>query len=121
MRIGQTAVALGIPAHVLRHWDDEGVVVPDRSATGHRLYSEEHLGRCRIVRSCQSVGMSLAEIRVVLDRRAADRNAILGARLGQIRRQRQELAAAEAFLVHVRECTHDLMTRCPGCASYAEG
>lgn len=119
MKIGEAA-ALGVPAHALRHWDEEGVVVPDRSASGHRIYSDEHLGRCRIVRSCQSVGMSLSEIRVVLHRGAADRDAVLAARVDQIRRQKLELSAAERFLVHVRDCTHDLMTRCPGCAQFVE-
>ena len=66
MKIGEASRRVGVDDHVLRHWHDLGVVVPDRAASGHRLYTEEHIRRIRIVQACQSVGMSLAEIRLVL-------------------------------------------------------
>lgn len=121
MRIGDAAAALGLAAHVLRHWEDCGVVVPDRTRAGQRIYTDEHLGRCRIVIACQGVGMSLAEIRQVLHRSAAGRATVIAERIAAIRRQKVTLEAAERFLVHVTDCRHDLMTRCPDCAEYAEG
>ena len=60
MRIGEAATQLDVATHVLRHWEDEGVVVPRRSVSGHREYDEEHLVRCRIVRSCQAAGPRFA-------------------------------------------------------------
>ncbi|SDS79737.1 DNA-binding transcriptional regulator, MerR family [Brevibacterium sandarakinum] len=119
MKIGQAADELGVATHVLRHWEDEGVVVPGRSATGHRLYAAEHLARCRIVLSCQGAGMSLAEIRSVLHRGDAGRADVIGARISAIRAQRASLDSAEKFLLHVRQCRHDLMTRCSECSEYA--
>lgn len=119
MKIGDAAARLGMAAHVLRHWEDEGVVVPDRTASEHRDYSAEHLSRCRIVLSCQSVGMSLAEIRAILHRGETGRASVIAARLSAIRAQRTSLDSAEKFLLHVRECRHDLMTRCPECSEYA--
>ena len=119
MKIGDAAAQLGTAAHVLRHWEDEGVVVPDRTAAGHREYSDEHLSRCRIVLSCQSVGMSLAEIRAILHRGEAGRAEVIVARLSAIRAQRTSLDSAERFVLHVRGCRHDLMTRCPECSEYA--
>ncbi|GAA1631000.1 MULTISPECIES: MerR family transcriptional regulator [Brevibacterium] len=119
MRIGEAAADLGVAAHVLRHWEECGVVVPDRTPTGHRSYDDEHLSRCRIVIACQGVGMSLAEIRQVLHRSAAGRAAVIAERIAAIRRQTVALEAAERFLVHVADCRHDLMTRCPDCAEYA--
>ena len=119
MRIGDAAAELGTAAHVLRHWEDEGVVVPGRTASGHREYSAEHLSRCRIVLSCQGVGMSLAEIRAILHRGEVGRASVIAARLSAIRAQRISLDSAEQFLLHVRECRHDLMTRCPECSEYA--
>ena len=119
MKIGDAAALLGTAAHVLRHWEDERVVVPDRTASGHRDYSAEHLSRCRVVLSCQSVGMSLAEIRAILHRGEAGRTEVIAARLSAIRAQRTSLDSAEKFLLHVRSCRHDLMTRCPECSEYA--
>ncbi|UVI35235.1 MerR family transcriptional regulator [Brevibacterium spongiae] len=119
MKIGEAAAQIGVAAHALRHWEDEGVVVPGRAPSGHRDYSDEQLSRCRIVRSCQGVGMSLAEIRAVLHRGEEGRAAVIAARLSAIRAQRTSLDSAEKFLLHVRECRHDLMTRCPECSEYA--
>ena len=119
MKIGEAAATVGVAAHVLRHWEDEGVVVPNRTTAGHRFYSAEHLARCRIVLSCQGVGMSLAEIRAVLHRGDSGRAEVIAARISVIRRQRESLDSAEKFLLHVRECRHDLMTRCDDCSEYA--
>lgn len=94
----------GVATHVLRHWEDESVVVPDRSAAGHWLYAAEHLARCRIVLSYLGVGMSLADIRSVLHRGAVGRAEVIGTRISAIRAPRSSLDSAEKFLLHVRQC-----------------
>ncbi|TDD62536.1 MerR family transcriptional regulator [Kribbella antibiotica] len=120
MRIGEVARRLGVATHVLRHWDDSGVVVPDRSPTGHREYSEDHVYRLRVLQACQGVGMSLPEIRQVLNRTEPDRIGVIERRLHRIRAQRKQFEQAEKFLGHVVDCRHDLLTRCERCSSYAE-
>lgn len=104
---------------MLRHWDDAGVVVPGRTPSGHRDYSEEHLYRMRVLRACQDAGMSLPEIRQVLHRGEPGRTAAIERQLRRIREQRAQLEDAELFLVHVVNCEHDLMTRCAACTRYA--
>ncbi|GHA20980.1 hypothetical protein GCM10010303_34090 [Streptomyces purpurascens] len=106
--------------HVLRHWDDVGVVVPDRTPSGQRDYSEEHLHRLRVLRACQGVGMSLPEIRLALHRGEPERKGAIERQLHRIRAQRAQLEDAERFLVHVINCEHDLLTRCDACTRYAE-
>lgn len=118
MKIGEVASSLGVAVHVLRHWDAEGVVVPDRTPFGHRDYTEEHIARLRILQSCQSVGMSLSEIRQVLRRHEAGRTMAIERRLLEIRAQQRHLERAERFLVHVLACEHDLVTKCDGCSEY---
>lgn len=121
MRIGVAAAEIGVATHVLRHWEDEGVVVPDRYSSGHRSYGEEHLRRLRIVQACQRVGFSLTEIRLILHRDEVGREEVIDHRLERIRRQRQELEGIETFLIHVRTCAHDLISRCDNCSEYAAG
>jgi DNA-binding transcriptional MerR regulator len=48
-RIGAAAAALGTEAHVLRHWEDTGLLQPPRSSSGHRSYDEEQLTRARLI------------------------------------------------------------------------
>lgn len=118
MKVGAAAARIGVAVHVLHHWEDERVVVPDRTGSGHRDYSEEHLRRLEIVRSCQRVGLSLREIRLILHRDEAGRADVIERHLRHVRQQRTELDAAEAFLTHVLTCQHDLMSRCAGCSTY---
>jgi len=119
MRIGEAAQRLGVATHVLRHWEDAGVVVPDRTRSGHRDYNDEHLHRLRILKACQSVGMPLAEIRLVLHRDEPGRTAVIRRQLCSIRTQQAQLATAERFLSHIIDCKHDLITRCPACSAYS--
>lgn len=119
MRIGEAAALVGVATHVLRHWEDEAVVVPERTASGHRDYGEEDTERLRIVRACQAVGLSLGEIRLILHRDEPGRREVIDRKLGAVRRQRAELEVAERFLSHVRECRHGFVTRCGDCSAYA--
>ncbi|OZD01755.1 MerR family transcriptional regulator [Rhodococcus sp. 06-235-1A] len=119
MKIGEVARALDVPTHVLRHWDDAGVVVPERLPSGHRDYSEEHVRRLRVLRACQGVGISLADIRLILHRDEPERTAVIEEQLARIRRQQAQLDDAERFLEHVVSCTHDLLTRCAQCSEYS--
>ncbi|MFV0434952.1 MAG: MerR family transcriptional regulator [Leucobacter sp.] len=121
MKIGIAATELGVATHVLRHWEDERVVIPDRAPSGHRDYSEEHLRRLRIVQACQRVGLSLAEIRLILHRDETGRDEVIDRHLKQVRRHRQELDDIETFLTHVLNCEHDFITRCANCSTYAAG
>lgn len=118
MRISEAAARIGVAEHVLRHWDEVGAVRPDRTAAGHRDYTEEHLHRLRVLRACQQVGMSLAEITQVLHRDEAGRTEAIARRRAQLREERERLEDAERFLAHVVDCRHDLLTRCPQCSRY---
>lgn len=120
MKIGEVAHRIGVAVHVLRHWDDVGVVVPHRAPSGHREYTDEHLHRLRILQACQGVGMSLPEIRQVLQRGEPGRTGVIERQLHRIRTQRAQLEDAERFLEHVINCKHDLLTRCDSCMRYAE-
>jgi CheY-like chemotaxis protein len=61
---------LGIPVTTLRTWEDRyGVVVPERSAGGHRLYSRQQLEWLRFLRDRMSAGLSAADAhRLLRDR-----------------------------------------------------
>src|SRR5882757_8946459 len=61
---------LGIPTATLRTWEDRyGVVVPERSAGGHRLYSRQQLECLGFLRDRVSAGLSAADAhRLLRDR-----------------------------------------------------
>lgn len=121
LRIGEVAAQLGVPAHVLRHWEDVGVLAPARLANGHRSYDDETVTRARLIRLCQRAGMSLAEISALYHADASDRATMVRRQHERIGEQVHRLNAARDFLEHTLRCRHPLISTCPDCAGFAAG
>ena len=66
--IGEAARSLGIRTSVLRYYEKAGILPQAPRINGRRRYTEELLDSVRIARFAQSVGFSLAEIRVLVGR-----------------------------------------------------
>ncbi len=62
VRIGTLSAQTGVPGEVLRAWERRyGVVTPQRTAGGFRLYSEEDVARIRHMKSLIAGGLSASE------------------------------------------------------------
>ena len=116
--IGDAARAVGVEAHVLRHWEDVGVLRPERSPAGHRRYPRDSLDTARLILRAQRTGLSLAEIRTVLAADDVTRRAVVAERLDALREQIVEATATVAFLEHTLSCSHPVIGACPECSAY---
>ncbi|MHB8377870.1 MAG: MerR family transcriptional regulator [Dehalococcoidia bacterium] len=68
LRIGQLARAAGFTEKALRFYDEIGLLRPSgRSASGYRLYDEQAIERLRFVRKAQGLGLSLDDMRTILE------------------------------------------------------
>ena len=119
MLIGDLASALGVETHVLRHWEDAGLLDPGRMSNGYRCYDQEQVTRAQVIQNCRSAGLGLATIAMLLDRHAEGRAAAINGELANLREQTSRLRRTTTFLEHVRSCRHSLMRRCPACSEYA--
>jgi DNA-binding transcriptional MerR regulator len=71
--IGSLARLLGVPAATLRTWESRyDLIVPERSASGQRLYSRLQLAQLRFVAGQVSAGLSPADAYRMLRERMAD-------------------------------------------------
>jgi DNA-binding transcriptional MerR regulator len=53
---------VGLPVATLRTWEDRyALVVPDRNASGHRLYSRDQVEQLRFIRTRMAQGLSAAD------------------------------------------------------------
>lgn len=70
MRIGEFARLTGMPISVLRHYDKEGLLCPSHVDyfSGYRDYTADQLGQVRKIELLKSGGLSLKEIRAILER-----------------------------------------------------
>ncbi len=91
LRIGDAAAMLGLDSHVLRHWEEMGLLRPPRSSSGHRVYDDELVTRARLIRVCQRAGMSLAEIRALGTAGMARRVELVAAKRAEIQAAVEQL------------------------------
>ena len=68
-QIGEISTCSGLPVKTIRYYTDIGLLTPlmRRSQSGYRLYSAETLNRLAFIRRTQALGLSLNEIRAILD------------------------------------------------------
>jgi MerR family transcriptional regulator, copper efflux regulator len=115
MAIGDVAAAYGLEAHVLRHWEEMGVLLPGRTGGGQRSYSRADVVRVALILLGKRAGLSLDQIRVLLEN-AADRAERLALYEEHCAELRQRIAAAQASLdiiEHAMECPAEDFTACP--------
>jgi DNA-binding transcriptional MerR regulator len=68
VRIGELARRTGLTTKTIRFYEQAGVLPePERQPSGYRDYDESALARLRFVRAAQAAGLTLAEIRQVID------------------------------------------------------
>ncbi|MGW3962761.1 MerR family transcriptional regulator [Amycolatopsis sp. NPDC005003] len=110
--IGEVAARFGLPAHVLRYWEAEGLLTPARDGA-RRRYTDDDLRRVAAILVAKEAGFELADIRSILaGRMSAAGRAAMAAR--QRDRLRARIARAQAALELLEgDCPHDDLMTCP--------
>lgn len=114
MRIGELADTVGTTAKTLRFYEERGLLPPaERTAAGYRDYTPGTAARIDFIHRGQAAGLTLAQIRQILDIR--DRGQapcdhvrdLLDARLADIEQQVAQLAALRDTIAELRDqATH---------------
>ncbi|MFE7505351.1 MerR family transcriptional regulator [Promicromonospora sp. NPDC057488] len=112
--VGETARRFGLETHVLRYWEDEDLLRPARDGAGRRRYGRDDVVRVGVIVRSKAAGMSLEQVRVMLDAGAYDRHQVLEAHIADLDRRMADMAASRAMTEHALQCrAHDIAT-CPG-------
>src|SRR5262245_7566707 len=94
-RIGALAAAAGVTVDTLRYYEREGLLPrPSRTAGGCREYAPEIAGRLRFIGQAQRLGLSLCEIRQLVEPengRCAAVREMIAARLADVDERVREL------------------------------
>lgn len=62
MRIGELSHRTGVSRRSLRYYEDRGLLVSSRAASGQRHYDDDHVRRVGLVRAFLTAGLSSATI-----------------------------------------------------------
>ncbi len=66
--ISDVAELFGVTTKTLRHYEKLGLIEPERSENGYRVFSAENILRIQRIRNLQALGLSLRRIKAILDR-----------------------------------------------------
>ncbi len=119
---GDMARLTGNTLRTVRFYEEAGILEPERrSAGGHRLFSRRELDRLQFISDLRAAGLSLEEIRDLLQLKRASTSAcaasqaVIGAidgelarldqRIAVLSRLRAELAGARRVLGDCQACT----------------
>jgi DNA-binding transcriptional MerR regulator len=118
--IGQVAEACDVAPHLLRQWEDAGLLTPAR-VHGQRRYSELDIRLVRFTRIGRELGIGLAELRALFATRTVEeRRALLQQRKTQLEHQ---IALASRQLEMIEEgltCPYPDIRFCPDLMALAE-
>ena len=110
MRIGELAEATGTTTKTLRFYEDSGLLPPpERTINGYRDYDQEAIARLDFIRRGRAAGLTLAQIREVLDIRDTGTapchhvKELLDIRLTVLDQQITDLQALRTNVAHLRD------------------
>jgi len=90
MTIGKLAKHAEISTDPLRYYEDESLLRPTRKTeAGYRLYGQDAVRRLDFIKHAQHCGMTLSEIRQLLELKADDRSCCSDVRSLAIRKKLQ--------------------------------
>ncbi|MEO3766866.1 MerR family transcriptional regulator [Streptomyces sp. B8F3] len=102
MKISEASRVSGVSARSLRHYEDEGLIVPGRLSNGFRDYCPSTVDRVRVIRSLLESGLPVRLIREFLpsltDESDAGTDAVCAEFLHEVQSHRDRLAARIAIL-----------------------
>ena len=113
LTVGQLADRFGLATHVLRHWEDMGLIEPATRLNGRRRYGEAHVARVTMILRAKQAGLTLRQIGEMLAAPGRDeRQAILERHRETLDEQIERIQAARAMLDHALDCHAADFTTC---------
>ncbi|MFD4829016.1 MerR family transcriptional regulator [Streptomyces uncialis] len=63
MRIGDVAAATGLTTRAVRYYEEQGLLSPGRTPSGHRTYTSADIRRLRTVSELLQAGLTVTDVR----------------------------------------------------------
>lgn len=118
--MGQVAERFDLPTNVLRHWETVGLLTPERDSADRRRYRRDDVVKVAVIQRSKAAGMSLDQIRTLMDSEARGRHEILEAHIADLDRRMEEMRQSKEMAQHAFSCEQHDVTSCPGFRSHVE-
>ena len=109
LTIGELADRGKLRTSALRYYEAEGLVVPAARVSGQRRYDESAVEKLAVIRFCQELGFTLAEIKVLLKeprgaRQKARWRGLVDAKIAELDKTAARVRAMKKVLATSRDC-----------------
>ncbi len=119
--IGEVAEHFGLATHVLRHWEDMGLLEPAERVNGRRRYDDANLARITMILRGKQIGLSLAQIGEMVSTPHEAHREILLRHREQLDAQIAQIEAARELIDHAIGCEHHDPSKCLSFQALAKG
>lgn len=123
LKIGEFSILSSISIHMLRHYDEIGLLKPDcvDKFTGYRYYREEQLPAANRILALKGMGLGLAEISQIMNG-VADSEKVRLLLLKKIREKENEIALLQKQLLQITNTVGEIGMEheFPGCIAVKE-
>ncbi|MGM7645571.1 MerR family transcriptional regulator [Nocardia sp. JW2] len=113
--IGEVAARFGLATHVLRHWEDQGLLTPERDSAGRRIYRDTDIDTVAMVVLGKKAGLSLEDLATLFTRDPdrATRRRVLETQRARLTEQLARTRSALDAVTHVLDCDAEDFRTCP--------
>ena len=66
MNIGEISKQSGVPAKTIRYYEDIGLITPERTPNGYRVFSQADLNRLSFLGRARKLGFSIEDCRALI-------------------------------------------------------
>src|SRR5699024_8102020 len=91
MKVKEVAVLVGTSVRTLHHYDEIGLLTPDKTKTGYRIYSQDHLATLQQILFFREYDFSLQKIKEIIHRPTFERKEPLQFHKNMLHDKREKL------------------------------
>ncbi|WP_063001693.1 MerR family transcriptional regulator [Nocardia mikamii] len=108
MKIGELAERTGVSVRALRYYEERGVLKPERTATGYRVFGDSDIRTVAHIRTLLAAGLRMELIGEILSCLSGDSLLLDGCR-ERLQVERRRITGDIDRLVHTRSLLDDLL------------
>ena len=114
MRIGELAAKTSVSVRALRYYEEQGLLVSDRSSSGQRHYADAAVDRVNLIQHLYAAGLASRTIAALLP--CVDAKVSTPESRARLRAERDRIDRQIAELIHTRDRLDEIieLTRSPG-------
>jgi MerR family redox-sensitive transcriptional activator SoxR len=102
--IGEAAKSVGVAVSTVRYYDELGLTPNVARISGKRHFDQESVQRLEFIQHCKSVGLSLDEIRTILDDKSGDWHELVANKIVEMTERRDSFTKMISQLEAIKDC-----------------